>query len=604
MPMPSGSVGVGVDGFANVHGIGAHLNGQGDLTNHVAGVGAIDRLCAMINTRVRRHLSLNTGWVALALAFCPLPNAAAVSSKAALQLESKRIDQVFSAFNTSVPGCALGVFSQGKMLYARGYGLADLNHRVRIQPNTVFDIGSASKQFTALALLMLARDGQLSLADDVRRHLPELSDLGVKISLQQLLWHTAGLRDYNELMLLAGYKDEDVTEDADALRLLGAQRGLNFAPGSRYNYSNSGYFLAALVAQRVSGQSLDALLQQRVFKPLGMASTHVRTDHTQVVPRRASAYRLNKDRYVIHMANWNQPGDGAVQSTVQDLALWDAELDQPRVLPPELLRALQTPGQLGTGQAIGYANGLDRDNYRGLTRIQHDGSWAGYRAVYMRFPEQRLGLALTCNNAEADPVGLAEQVIDVVLARHLQPQPPTPPSLALGPEVAQRFVGRYLEDESSEVLSLTLDDKGQLRWDTGDATIELRVLAPKQVQTPSGRTHMTLSEDGLVLRRAGAEQALAFRRLPDHQPDEADLQSLSGRYQSTDLNTQWELMREGSRGLILRARGLADPGLQALSPDLWHGPYFTLRLERDAQGRVQGFVYDSDRVRGIRFQRL
>jgi len=468
----------------------------------------------------------------------------------------------------------------------------------------VFDIGSTSKQFTALALLMLARDGKLSLDDDVRRYLPELPDLGVTISLQQLLWHTAGLRDYNELMLLAGYKEEDVTEDADALRLLSAQRGLNFAPGSRYSYSNSGYFLAALVAQRVSGQSLDALLQQRVFKPLGMASTHVRTDHTQVVPRRASAYRLQQDRYVINMANWNQPGDGAVQSTVQDLALWDAELDQPRVLPPDLLRTLQTPGHLSNGQALGYANGLERDLYRGLTRIQHDGAWAGYRAVYMRFPEQRLGLALTCNSAEADPVDLAEQVIDLVLARHLQPLLPAPPSVALSPSAAQGFVGRYLEDQGSEVLHLTLDDRGQLQWDAGDGMLPLQALSADRVQTSSGRTQMTLSEEGLTLRRAGIERPLVFRRLANYQPDEASLKALVGRYRSTELNTEWDLVLDSAQGLILRSRGLADPVLQALSPDLLHGLNFTLRLQRDEQGRLQGFVYDSDLARGIRFQRM
>ncbi|MCV2349831.1 serine hydrolase domain-containing protein [Paucibacter sp. Y2R2-4] len=542
--------------------------------------------------------------LALSLTLSPLAQVEAASSTPDFQLKPKRIDQVFSDFTSQSPGCALGVFSRGKMLYARGYGLAELNHGVRIQPNTVFDIGSTSKQFTALALLMLARDGKLSLDDDVRRYLPELPDLGVTISLQQLLWHTAGLRDYNELMLLAGYKEEDVTEDADALRLLIAQRGLNFAPGSRYSYSNSGYFLAAMVAQRVSGQSLDALLQQRVFKPLRMASTHVRTDHTQVVPRRASAYRLQQDRYVINMANWNQPGDGAVQSTVQDLALWDAELDQPTVLPPNLLRTLQTPGHLSNGQTLGYANGLERDHYRGLTRIQHDGSWAGYRAVYLRFPEQHLGLALTCNSAEADPVGLAEQVADLVLARHLQPMPPAPPSVALSPAAAQGFVGRYLEDQGSEVLMLTLDDKGQLQWNAGDAMLPLQALNAEQVQTSSGRTQMTRSEEGLMLRRAGIERPLVFRRLANYLPDEASLQSLVGRYQSPELHTQWELVRKGTQGLILRSRGLADPVLQALSPDLWQGLNFTLRLERDAQGRLQGFVYDSDQVRGVRFQRM
>ena len=530
------------------------------------------------------------------------------AAQPALNVDPNKINQMFSQYTGTTPGCAVGLYRSGKLLFARGYGLADLSHRVPIQPNTVFDIGSTSKQFTALAIVLLAHDGKLSLKDRVSKHLPELSPAHAPITLEQMLWHTAGLRDYNELMLMAGYAEEDPTGEAQALRVISTQAGLNFTPGSRFSYSNSGYFLAALVAERVSAMGLDAFLQQRVFQPLKMVATHVRTDHTQVVRGRATAYRQLDTGYAINMANWNQPGDGAVQSNVQDLALWDAELANPRVLPAAVVQLLQEPGKLADGHSLRYALGLEVGHYRGLKRIAHDGAWAGYRATYMQFAAQQLGLALTCNSAEADPNALAERVVDIVLAMHLTEDTKaksaqTDKALDGSVGYASGFVGKYLETQGSEFFNITQNSEGNLRWENAGGVTELRALTKDMAQTSSGRNQLQRTAQGLVLQNREDGQTKTFSRLAPHQADDATAEALVGHFVSEELGVQWELKRHKGLTLQLQSRAMANPVLQSVAPDLWQGPDFILRVQRDLQGLVSGFVYDSERVAGVRFKR-
>lgn len=520
------------------------------------------------------------------------------------KIDAAKIDAVFAAFTQATPGCALGVYREGQVLLARGYGLADLNHGVPITPETVFDIGSSSKQFTALAVLMLAKEGKLDLQDKVSKHLPELQALGQRFTIDQMLHHTAGLRDYNELMEIAGHDLGDVTSSDDALRLLAAQQGLNFEPGTRFSYSNSGYFLAAMIVERVSGQSLDAFLQARVFKPLGMTATHVRTDHTVVVPHRATAYRPNgPEGFAIDMSNWNQPGDGAVQTHVRDLARWDAELAQPKHIDPALLKAMQTPGKLADGSPISYGLGLSMDSYRGLPRVQHGGAWGGYRAMVMRFPEQRLGLALTCNAAQASTPTLAQRVADVVLAGQFKDAPaaqaaPTAAPADFNPAV---FVGLY-EGEPGDILRIEKQASGALAMRRAGGGAALRALGLRRVQSHSGITQLDLADDGktLTLTRNDDPKPVPFKRLPDYQPGAAEQAALSGRYYSAEVGAEWTLSSKKD-GLTLKGPGAQEAQVSALKTDLLEGPGFSLRVERDAKGAPVALVYDSARTRGLRF---
>lgn len=540
----------------------------------------------------------------LLAALVPLFAAAAQASPPAL--DATRIDAVFAAFDANSPGCALGVYRAGEILYAKGYGLADLNHGVPIRPDTVFDIGSTSKQFTAVAVLLLVQDGKLGLDDAVQQHLPELAQaLPERFTVRQMLQHTAGLNDYTELMLMAGHAIENLTGDAEALQTLRAAPALQFKPGSRHSYSNSGYFLAALLVERVSGQKLDALLQARVFQPLGMTATHVRTDHTQVVKNRATAYGPTEKGFAIEMSDWNQAGDGAVQSSVQDLARWDGELAQPKVLKPALIEALRTPGVLNDGTVLGYGMGLMLDSHRGLPRTQHGGAWAGYRAVTMQYPQQRLGLAVTCNLGSTNPPALAQRVAELLLADAFT-EAPAAPSSAPAQFDAKAFLGHYFDPQSRALLRVQTDARvaGGTEMRLGGGGAPLRALGARELQSASGVTRLSWSADGqrVELQRRTDKARLQFERLPAFKAQPAQLQALAGRYASRALGSRWELqVRDG--GLIAKPTGLEPGPVELVAPDLLAGPGYVLQVQRDAKGRALGFTFNNERVKGLRFSR-
>jgi len=384
---------------------------------------------------------------AASIAWSLLPRAGGMTPNAA-------VDAVFSRFDRAgSPGCALGILQDGSVAYARGYGLASVEHGVPIGPDTVFDIGSVSKQFTAMSVLLLERDGKLSLDDDIRKYLPEIPDYGRRISIRHLLTHTSGLRDYNDLLELDGHDVRDHTTDGDALDIIVRQRGVNFAPGDEWRYSNTGFFLASVIVKRVSGRSLASFARERIFEPLHMSSTQYLDDTRRIVAHRAEAYDRDAAGFLVDMSNWDQTGDGAVQTTVADMAKWAANYDTPVVGDRRIIDAMQTAGRLNNGKPHGYGLGLRIDNYRGLRRIEHGGSWAGYRAMLSRFPDQHAAIIILCNVDDAGTSELADGVADAWLERarltDKQPEPRDPAERATRPPFTpalaalREYAGRY-----------------------------------------------------------------------------------------------------------------------------------------------------------------
>ena len=526
-----------------------------------------------------------------------------------------RIDEVFAAYaKPGSPGCALAVIERGKTVYERGYGLANLEHGVPITPRTVFDLGSTSKQFTAAAILLLAKDGKLSLDDDVRKHVPEVPDYGTPITIRHLLHHTSGLRDYIEVMVLGGFQFEDWTTDRDALAALSRQRALNFRPGEEHSYSNSGYFLLSVIAERASGKSLGDFARERIFAPLDMASTEVLNDHTRVVPGRATGYAPREGGFGVAMSNWEQTGDGAVQSTVLDLAKWDQNFYAPKVGGEWLIAELQQTGTLNDGQAFPYARGLAVDKYRGLRRVRHGGAWAGFRAELVRFPEERLSVATLCNLASANPSALAMRVAELYLADRLGPVEAPPPAPAVAAAVtvdASRYAGLYWSEEAG-VVRRVVAREGKLFYQRapGNET-ELVPLGGEtftMVGAPPG-TELVFStpEAGggrrLETRSPGAP-AMRLEAVEPFAPDAAGLAAFAGAYASDELNTTVRLsVVEGKLRLELERGAPLD--LEPVFTDTFRGPDIGLvRFTRDDEQRVSGFEISAGRAQNLRFTRL
>lgn len=272
-------------------------------------------------------MSTRRAFVALVLSATP------TLAQRSAQPSDARIDSIFVAYDKpDSPGCALGVYRDGQIAYARGYGMADLERNVPITPRTVFDIGSTAKQFAAATIVMLADDGKLSLDDDLRRHIPELPAYEQPITIRQMLHHTSGLRDYIDLLTLAGERLDGVTTADEALAMLVRQRELNFTPGSAHLYSNSGYFLFSIIVERVTGRSLREVAQERIFTPLGMTHTEYLGSYDDLIPHRAIAYAPRPDKRLrVDVSRWAQLGDGAIFTTVEDLLRWDENFYTARV---------------------------------------------------------------------------------------------------------------------------------------------------------------------------------------------------------------------------------------------------------------------------------
>jgi CubicO group peptidase (beta-lactamase class C family) len=371
------------------------------------------------------------------------------------------VDEVFAdVAKPGSPGCTVAVGRGGKLLYAKGYGLANIEQNVPLTPESVFDIGSTSKQFSAASILLLEKQGKLSVNDDIRKYIPELPDYGKKITILNLLNHTSGLRDYLVLFELAGVNTDSVTTDEEALALIARQKALNFDPGTEWLYSNSGFFLLSVIVKRASGQSLREFAAENIFQPLNMSHTLYRDSHTLLVPNRALAYDpVEKGPgYRFDVSYFEQTGDGAVHTSVGDLLKWDENFYTAQVGGKPFLAELQEPGKLDNGKSLDYAKGLFISKYRGLNTVSHGGSWGGYRAELLRFPDQHFSVVCLCNRSDLSTERRAKQVADIYLASVLKDkepkkeedddeQPKNRPEVPVAAQELKKLSGDYWSDE-------------------------------------------------------------------------------------------------------------------------------------------------------------
>ena len=342
----------------------------------------------------------------LSLAAASILTSCAHAQSARAEDHSQQVDEIFAAYNRpGSPGCSLGVIRNGTFLYRKSYGDASLELGVPLSPESVFYVGSISKQFTATSVVLAAEQGSLSLDDDVRKYIPELPDYGHKITLREMLNQTSGFRDFFSLIYFSGHDAADFNSPAELLKLIARQRRLNNLPGDEWVYSNTNYFLLGIVLERATKKTLAEFAAENVFRPLEMTHTLFYDDASVVVPGRAPAYYPGKNGnfQVGWSTTYRLVGGGGLMTTVDDLLKWDENFYSNRLGKGTLLSELQKPGVLNDGMHDAYGMGLILGNYRGLPIVEHDGSLFGYRADILRFPEQKFSVVCLCNVSNADP---------------------------------------------------------------------------------------------------------------------------------------------------------------------------------------------------------
>ena len=508
-----------------------------------------------------------------------------------------RVDALFNRFTSSTPGCAVGADVRGEPVIRAAYGSADLEHAVPITTDTIFEAGSVSKQFTAAAVVLLARAGRLSLDDPVRKYVPELPDFGAPLTIRHLLHHTSGLRDWGNLVALAGWpRTTRVHTHAHVLDVLSRQGTLNFPPGTRWSYTNSGYNLAAIIVSRVSGKSFAEFTKTMIFDPLGMKDTSWRDDYTRIVKRRAIAYTDRQGTFTLNMPFENVYGNGGLLTTVGDLLKWNTNFSAHIVGDAAFVDEMQQRATLPGGRTHEYALGLYVDTYKGVREVDHSGATAGYSAHLGRYPDQQVSVAVLCNVAGANATGYAKAVAELYLTG-LRPAPAPPPSHTLTDAEAERLVGMYRSLKPAGVVIIAREKDGLLARNVGR-------LVPMSATRFATIDLSTYEFDGRGQLRVTDEFGTSdvFDRIDPVKPDLEALKAFAGRYVSDEIETTMDVSLQGDRLVIRRRPDFVAP-LTPVWSNGFSSPLGWVIFARDASGQVISMSINQDRAWDVRFAR-
>jgi CubicO group peptidase (beta-lactamase class C family) len=546
---------------------------------------------------------------ALLLAASPQGHAAAEAAS-----KQQQVDALFAKWNSpDTPGAAVEVVKDGKVVYRHAFGMADIEQGRAITPSTIFHVASVSKQFTALSVLLLAQDGKLSLDDDVRRYLPELPDFGQVIRIRHLLNHTSGLRDQLNLLSMAGWRMDDVITGDDAIRLVRRQHALNFAPGSEFEYCNTGYTLLGMIVERVSGKSLAAFSKERIFDPLGMKHTFFHEQYSTLVAGRAQSYQPSSGAGYEGVAlSFSIVCPTNLFTTADDLVLWQRNFDDARVGGKPLLAQMQTPAKLNDGTATDYGDGVFAGSYRGLKTIGHDGADAGFRSNLLRFPDQHLSVIIVANGADLHVTQLGERIADMYLDGKLDAEPMPVPDYSSRTEVPidparlDALVGTYALENGS-AITFAKEHGHLVGWTAGDDRMSFYAAGEREFFAKLVNAQFTFDPPGVdgVIQggtwRRNTRVKRATRVAPAKLPDP---KALEGEYYSDELHVLYTVTEKDGSVVLSYSRG--DIVLAPFDKDSFVGPwpFGLVHFQCTPASGCTGFTATEDRARDVQFTKV
>jgi CubicO group peptidase (beta-lactamase class C family) len=402
----------------------------------------------------------------------------------------EQIDSLFLAWNQpNHPGGAIGIMQHGKLVYSKAYGLASLEYLVPNTANTNFNIASISKQFTSMGILILEQQGKLSIDEDIRTYLPELPDFGEKITLRHCMHHTSGMRSLHALLGMAGWRGDDMRNNADLFRLMKKQKDLNFKPGSEYLYCNTGYMLMADIIEKISGEKFADWMKKNIFDPLGLVATYVEDQYNRVRPNSATSYaHSGKYGFTRSTEYWNYVGSGNIHSNTRDLLHWMENYMHPKKGWKALFERMQTVDLLSNGETLYYAFGVDTKVYKGEKRIGHGGSIGGFRSNLMTFPEHGLTVAVLTNFSGGNAGGKVSQIADIILdkpkvAKKKTNSPKVKKYVDLSAKELAAYTGTYYSDELDTQYQFFISENILMGNHTRHGDFKIRLLTPDTLES-------------------------------------------------------------------------------------------------------------------------
>ncbi|MBW1820170.1 MAG: serine hydrolase [Deltaproteobacteria bacterium] len=539
-------------------------------------------------------------------------NTASTSENAQDPLADK-VDKLFSELNNSKsPGIAVLVVRDGNVLLRKGYGMANLEHQAPITPETVFDIASVSKQFCGMAISMLIEQEKISLQDDIHKYIPELNDFGHTITIDHLLHHMSGIRDWPGTLALAGWQMDDVISFDQILTMAFNQQGLNFKPGDEYLYSNTGYNLLAETVKRVTGKTFRQWTDENIFQPLGMKNTHFHDDHTEMVPNQAYSYHRGQGRKFSAITNSLMAlGSSSLYTTIDDLTKWVINFDNPKVGGKAVLDRMLTRGVLNSGRKITYMFGLSMGMYRGLKTRSHGGSWAGFRTFLVHFPDQKCSVVTLLNHSSISSSKAAYDIADIYLADELKPlrkparKRPDPKPVAVSGTILDEYVGIYKLGPAWYV-TISRDGDSLKTQATAEAAVPMTAQSETRFMVKAYSAPIVFRRDKAGKVSHFLYQGMTCPKLPELlSPSPEQLAELTGEYESEELQTIYTIALEDGKLAAQHRRHGTISLTHAYKDDFRGGQWFMQSVEflRNKTDKVTGFKVTQGRSRNQKFKK-
>ncbi|OYU67611.1 MAG: hypothetical protein CFE22_03745 [Cytophagaceae bacterium BCCC1] len=510
------------------------------------------------------------------------------------------IDKAMRIYLPQNPGCQLSIKRNGEIIFSKAYGMADLEHDVPLKLTSKIEAGSVSKQFTAASILLLEQQGKLSLNDDVRKYIPELPDYGHVITLEQLMHHTSGLRDWGNVAYLSGWgRGTKTYTNDDALEIIKAQKLLNNIPGAEFIYSNSNYNLMAIIVQRVSGQSLAEFTKQNIFIPAGMTNTEWRDNYKRIVKERAIAYDLTKNGYETLMPNEDAYGNGGLLTTTEDLLKWNDFYLTGKLGSPTLLSKQIKVEAFNNGKMNDYGAGLFIQKFKGQKLIQHNGATAGYRAFLEIFPDINISVAFLSNTSQFEISRLVNTIRDIFLIEKTKPAlSTTKTNLPDSKTPLTTYTGWYRNERDGSSANIEarndslfmnnslLIPQSEKKFKRTGSSILVEMNDPKEM--------LYIIPDRDTIRYSKAETPMVTNQY---------LEKYTGKFFSTETNSTITVyLKEGK--LMINLKPNSDFELTPTYKDGFNGLGGNLYFLKNKKNEIITMKVSNGRARNIEFEKL
>jgi len=547
-----------------------------------------------------------------------LTNPAYVFPQSIPDSTARKIDSLFITWNNkNSPGCAIGIVRNDSLIYAKGYGMANLEYGIPVTPETIFHMASVSKQFTAYSIVLLAKQGKLQIDDDIHKYLSWFPDLKEKITIRNLLNHTSGIRDQWQLLAISGTRLDDVITQDHIIKILGKQEALNFKPGEQYNYSNSGFTMLAEIVRSVSGQSLRQFTDSAIFKPLGMNDTHFHDDYEEIVTNRSYSYqRKDSTHYTNSILSYSNAGATSLFTNINDMSKWIMNFYDHKVGDQKDIDQLTQKGKLNNGKELTYALGIVSNTYNGWKQFSHAGGDAGYRTYLTVFPDLKMGIAVFSNLGDFNPGAKLYDIANLFIkdtAKHTVADKPAKndsSKAALKDTITmKKFTGNYISDDGMQV-SFHLSNKklyadafghSYLAFKKDKDTFSLFV-DPGIKLSFSNKAGDTI----VFVAFSPDEKHFLKKYIADTSQAEQVLQTYTGTYYCPELDCKYGISLKDHH-LVLTNDKYNDArlnlvGTDHLTDDLWWMSH--LKVLRNEKKAITGFEVNNGRIMHLRFNKL